>query len=65
MDGPKQGPSDQDIVMAVRECLKEVDLDNVTKKQLKALTERRLQTQLQGEKKAFLDQTIDVELANM
>jgi len=65
MDGPKTGPANEDIVLAVRECLKEVDLDSVTKKQLKALAEQRLQTQLVGEKKAYLDQIIDVELANM
>jgi chitin synthase len=65
MDGPKTGPTDQDIVMAVRECLQEVNLDDVTKKQLKALAEQRLQTQLQGERKQFLDQMIDVELAKM
>lgn len=65
MEGPKTGPSDADIVNAIRECLREVDLDHVTKKQLKALAEQRLQTQLVGERKAFLDQMIDVELANM
>jgi chitin synthase len=65
MDGPKQGPSDQDIVAAVRECLMGVDLDHVTKKQVRALVEQRLQTQLVGERKGFLDQIIDVELANM
>lgn len=65
MDGPKHGPSDQDIVAAVRECLMGVDLDHVTKKQVRALVEQRLQTQLLSERKAFLDQIIDVELANM
>jgi chitin synthase len=65
MDGPKTGPADQDIQMAIRECLREVDLDNVTKKQLRALAEQRLQTQLVGERKAYLDQMIDIELADM
>jgi chitin synthase len=65
MDGPSQGPSQQEIVQAIRDCLKDVDLDHVTKKQLKALTEQRLQTQLVGEKKVYLDQMIDHELANM
>jgi chitin synthase len=65
MDGPKMGPTDQDIQMAIRECLREVDLDNVTKKQLRALAEQRLQTQLVGERKAYLDQMIDIELADM
>ena len=59
------GPSDEAIIQAIRECLREVDLDNVTKKQLKALAEQRLQTQLVGERKAFLDERIDFELANM
>jgi chitin synthase len=65
MDGPKTGPSDEDIVFTLRELLKTVNLDTVTKKQLKVLTEQRLQTQLQGERKAYLDQMIDIELANM
>lgn len=59
------GPSDDQIVSAIRDCLADVDLDNVTKKQLKALTEQRLQTQLSGERRVFLDQMIDNELANM
>lgn len=63
MDGPKTGPSDQDIIMAVRECLQNVDLDRVTKKMVGALVEQRLQTQLQGEKKGFLSEVIDAELA--
>ncbi|GAB7357712.1 hypothetical protein MBLNU459_g0376t1 [Dothideomycetes sp. NU459] len=59
------GPSESMISEAVRECLREVDLDNVTKKQLKALTEQRLQCQLDPAKRTFLDQQIDFELANM
>ncbi|KAI5359037.1 Putative cytochrome b5-like heme/steroid binding domain, myosin head, motor domain, chitin synthase [Septoria linicola] len=59
-----QGPTNDAIVMAVRECLSEVDMDSVTKKQLKALAEQKLQCQLVGDKRAFLDQQIDVELAN-
>ncbi|KAF2817297.1 uncharacterized protein BDZ99DRAFT_431291 [Mytilinidion resinicola] len=59
------GPSDGQIVEAIQACLMEVDMDNVTKKQLKALTEQRLQTQLSGERRTFLDQAIDHELANM
>jgi len=60
-----QGPNDAMIVEAIQACLREVDMDNVTKKQLKALTEQRLQTQLSGERRTFLDQAIDHELANM
>lgn len=60
-----QGPTNEAISMAIRECLSEVDLDSVTKKQLKALAEQKLQCQLVGEKRAFLDQQIDSELANM
>ena len=63
--GQGAGPTDGMITEAVRECLKEVDLDTVTKKQLRALTEQRLQAQLVGERRTFLDQTIDLELANM
>lgn len=61
----QQGPTEQVITQAIRECLAEVDLDSVTKKQLKALTEQKLQCQLQGDKRAFLDAQIDLELANM
>jgi chitin synthase len=59
------GPSDAAIIDAIQACLREVDMDTVTKKQLKALTEQRLQTQLSGERKMFLDQQIDHELAIM
>jgi chitin synthase len=65
MDGPSRGPSDQEIQQAVAQILREVDLDNMSKKQLKALVEQRLQTQLQGDKKTFLDRCIDDELAAM
>jgi chitin synthase len=60
-----QGVTDAQIVDAVRDCLREVDLDTVTKKQLKVLTEQRLHMQLDPQKRAFLDQQIDFELANM
>jgi len=59
-------PSDMEITQAVQQCLGEVDLDTVTKKQLKALTEQRLQCQVLGaERRAVLDKIIDSELANM
>ncbi|TKA83949.1 hypothetical protein B0A55_00186 [Friedmanniomyces simplex] len=60
-----QGPTNEVIGAAIRECLLEVDMDSVTKKQVKALVEQRLQCQLGGEKRGFLDAQIDVELANM
>lgn len=60
-----QGPTNEAITMAIRECLGEVDLDNVTKKQLKALAEQKLQCQLVGERRQFLDGQIDFELASM
>jgi len=60
-----QGPTDEAITLAIRECLGEVDLDSVTKKGLKALAEGKLQVQLVGERRAFLDAQIDVELAEM
>lgn len=59
------GPDDATITEAIRACLREVDLDSVTKKQVRALVEQRLQTELVGERKAFLDRGIDNELANM
>jgi chitin synthase len=59
------GPDDMMIVEAIRSCLGEVDLDNVTKKQVRALVEQRLQTELVGERRTFLDRMIDTELANM
>jgi chitin synthase len=65
MDGPRQGPSDVDIVAAVRECLGEVDIERVTKKHVVALAELKLQCQLAGERKNFLNTTIDRELQNM
>jgi len=60
-----QGPSNEVVTQAIRECLGEVDMDSVTKKQVKALVEQKLQCQLQGDKRAFLDSQIDFELANM
>jgi chitin synthase len=59
------GPDDVMIVEAIQGCLREVDLDTVTKKQVRALVEQRLQTELVGERRTFLDRMIDHELANM
>ncbi|KKK26269.1 chitin synthase [Aspergillus rambellii] len=59
------GPDEASITEAIRSCLAEVDLDTVTKKQVRALVEQRLQTTLVGDKRAFLDRQIDNELANM
>ncbi|TVY91198.1 Chitin synthase [Lachnellula willkommii] len=59
------GPDDMMIVEAIQACLREVDLDTVTKKQVRALVEQRLQTELVGERRTFLDRMIDTELANM
>ncbi|KAH0536150.1 hypothetical protein FGG08_006954 [Glutinoglossum americanum] len=59
------GPDDMMIVDAIRSCLADVDLDSVTKKQVRALVEQRLQTELVGERRTFLDRQIDAELANM
>ncbi|RJE21434.1 chitin synthase [Aspergillus sclerotialis] len=60
-----RGPDELAITEAIRSCLAEVDLDSVTKKQVRAFVEQRLQTTLTGEKRAFLDRQIDTELANM
>ncbi|KLJ10704.1 chitin synthase [Blastomyces silverae] len=62
---PSLGPDEAAITEAIQNCLSEVDLDTVTKKQVRALVEQRLQTTLTGDKKAFLDRQIDTELANM
>ncbi|KAI9851183.1 MAG: hypothetical protein M1838_004293 [Thelocarpon superellum] len=59
------GPDDASIIDAIQSCLREVDLDHVTKKQVRALVEQRLQIELAGERRAFLDRQIDTELANM
>jgi len=59
------GPDEATIVDVVRDCLSAVDLDNVTKKQVRALVEQRLQTELTGEKRKFLDSQIDFQLAQM
>ncbi|KAL4803496.1 chitin synthase-domain-containing protein [Aspergillus unguis] len=63
--GAINGPDEGAITEAIRSCLAEVDLDTVTKKQVRALVEQRLQTTLVGDKRAFLDRQIDNELANM
>ena len=60
-----QGPNEEAIVQAIRGVLAEVDLDSVTKKQVRALVEQRLQSEITGEKRGFLDRAIDQELANM
>jgi chitin synthase len=60
-----RGPSDEMIVDAIRACLADVDLDTVTKKQVRALVEQRLQGEVVGERRTFLDRAIDAELANM
>ncbi|KAI8628252.1 glycosyltransferase family 2 protein [Xylariaceae sp. FL1651] len=59
------GPDDYMIIEAIQAVLRDVDLDTVTKKQVRALVEQRLQTELVGEKRAFMDRQIDNELANM
>lgn len=59
------GPDDGMIVDAIQAVLRDVDLDTVTKKQVRALVEQRLQTELVGEKRTFMDRQIDNELANM
>ncbi|PNY24010.1 Chitin synthase 6 [Tolypocladium capitatum] len=56
---------DTAIVEAIQAVLREVDLDTVTKKQVRALVEQRLQTELVGERRTFMDRQIDRELENM
>lgn len=60
------GPtSDVSIIECIQSVLREVDLDTVTKKQVRALVEQRLQTELVGERRTFMDRQIDRELENM
>ncbi|TDZ29765.1 Chitin synthase 6 [Colletotrichum spinosum] len=63
--GNVQGPDDGMIIEAIQGVLREVDLDTVTKKQVRALVEQRLQTGLVGERRTFMDRQIDNELASM
>jgi chitin synthase len=65
MDAPRTGPTDEDITTAVREALVNVELDKVTKKQLMALAEMKLQSQLPVERRAFMNAIIDRELEMM
>ncbi|ROW14539.1 hypothetical protein VPNG_03193 [Cytospora leucostoma] len=59
------GPDDGLITVCIQSVLQEVDLDTITKKQVRALVEQRLQTELVGERRTFMDRQIDMELANM
>lgn len=60
------GPTNEMIVAAIKDVLHEVDLDNVTKKQVRALVEQRLQAEVPiGDRRAFLDRAIDDQLASM
>lgn len=59
------GPNDMAIIESIQGVLSEVDLDTVTKKQVRALVEQRLQTELTGERRTFMDRQIDHELENM
>ena len=60
------GPSNEAIVTAIRDVLAEVDLDTVTKKQVRALVEQRLQAEVPaGDRRAFMDRAIDEQLASM
>jgi chitin synthase len=63
--GGGQHVDDAAIVEAIQSVLREVDLDSVTKKQVRVLVEQRLQTELTGERRTFMDRMIDFELANM
>lgn len=59
------GADDTAIVEAIQSVLQDIDLDTVTKKQVRALVEQRLQTELVGERRTFMDRQIDRELENM
>jgi chitin synthase len=53
------------ITECIRSALREVDLETVTKKQVRAFVEQRLQMELVGERRTFLDRQIDIELERM
>ncbi|KAK5660365.1 hypothetical protein OQA88_12906 [Cercophora sp. LCS_1] len=59
------GPDDASIIEAIQSVLRDIDLDTVTKKHMRALVEQRLQTELVGERRTFMDRQIDNELANL
>lgn len=59
------GPDDATVVDTIRQTMATLDLDTVTKKQLRTLVEQRLQTTLSPERRSFVDLQIDVELQNM
>lgn len=65
MPSGMKGPSNEVIVDCIKGVLQQVDFEDVTKKQVRALVEQGLQTQLVGERRTFLDRMIDVELAEM
>lgn len=59
------GPDDVTITECIQTILPELNLETVTKKQVRALVEQRLQMELVGERRTFLDRQIDVELSKM
>lgn len=72
----QQQPTNDEILSAIRGCLAVVDLDTVTKKMLKRMAEARLPSRTTGggeggngglteERKRYMDEMIDRELANM
>lgn len=66
MEAPQiRDVDDFEITNAIRACLQEVDLDTVTKKQVRSLVEQNLGTTLSGERREFMDKQIDTELENM
>ncbi|KAF7546258.1 hypothetical protein G7Z17_g8566 [Cylindrodendrum hubeiense] len=58
-------PSDTSVTDSIRSVLSKVDMNTVTKKEVRALVERNLQTELVGERRIFMDRQIDYELENM
>lgn len=62
-------PSDEEIGRVIRECLAQVDLEKVTKRELKGLVVRRLGLTVEGQGRAWVegrvDGGIDVELGRM
>lgn len=63
--GLGQGLDEYVIVEVIWSVMREVDLDNVIKKQVRVLVEQRLQCEIIGVKRMFMDKEIDNELVVM
>lgn len=65
LGGEEPGLSNEVISASIKWTLKEADLDTITKRQVRAIVERRLDTELSGEQLAFFSQELDRQLQEM